>query len=379
MRVLHLVKTSAGASWALRQMRELVKLGVEVHVAAPEGGPLIPQYQSAGILVHPAQLDLPTRQPWRYSAVSSQMKGLVAAIHPDLIHSHFVGTTLTMRLALGKKHPTPRIFQVPGPLHLEHQFFRNAEILTAGPRDYWFGSCQWICQRYGNSGIPPDRVFPAYYSFEVENFSARDRGRLRRELGVDESTKLVGMVSYMYSPKRYLGRRRSIKGHEDLIDAVALCLRKEPNLLCVVIGGAWKGAASYEKRIRDYAEARCGDRVVFLGTRQDVHDLYPGFDVAVHPSHSEGVGGAGESLQLGVPTIGTNVGGIPDVIKDGETGWLVPPRNPPRLAEAIMDALRDPARSRQMAARGCEGARNLLDVKKNARKVLNAYTAILNG
>jgi glycosyltransferase involved in cell wall biosynthesis len=376
IRVLHLLKTSVGATWALRQMRELAALGVEVHAALPPG-PLIPKYEAAGVHVHLLQPDLPMRAPGKWSGLFSQVRKLVSTVQPDLIHSHFVGTTLTMRMALGKGHAIPRLFQVPGPLHLEHPFFRRAELLTAGPRDHWIGSCRWTCDRYRRSGIPDDRIFLSYYGSDLNELACSISGKLRQELRLDAKTKVVGMVAYMYAPKRYLGQSRGLKGHEDLIDALAICRRKDPHILGVFIGGPWQNAARYEERVRAYGRERCGDGVVFLGTRRDVKDLYPDLDLVVHPSHSENVGGAAESLLMAVPTIATNVGGFPDVVIDGETGWLVPPRDPQRLADAIMRALADLAKCRSMAVKGQARARQLLDIKRNAREVLDAYTAVL--
>ena len=104
MRVLHLVKTNVGATWALRLMRELAKLDVDVCVAIPPGGPLNDEYKKAGIFVHQENFDLPIRQPWHWPGLSARFRNLVETIKPDIIHSHFVGTTLAMRLALGKKH-----------------------------------------------------------------------------------------------------------------------------------------------------------------------------------------------------------------------------------------------------------------------------------
>ena len=57
------------------------------------------------------------------------------------------------------------------------------------------------------------------------------------------------MVAYMYAPKRFLGEKRGLKGHEDLIDAVSLIQDKYPNLHLVIVGGAWNGAIDYEKRL----------------------------------------------------------------------------------------------------------------------------------
>ena len=52
------------------------------------------------------------------------------------------------RLALGKKSKIPRVFQVAGPLHLEHRFFAWLDIALAGPRDSWLATCQWTRQKY---------------------------------------------------------------------------------------------------------------------------------------------------------------------------------------------------------------------------------------
>jgi len=377
MKSLHLIKTSFGAGWALRQIRELSKLGIEVHVALPGNGPMVGQYTEAGATEHFLQSDFPIRTPWTFPTLAGRFRKLVDQVQPDIIHSHFVGTTLTMRFALGNRYAIPRVFQVPGPLHLEHLLFRISEIASAGPTDYWIGSCQWTCERYRIAGVSPNRVFLSYYGGDLGQLSMGPQGKLRSELGLMPNCKIIGMVSYIYAPKRHLGQTRGLKGHEDLIDAIKICLEVAPNIICVMIGGAWDNATSYEKKVRAYAYERCGDRVIFLGNRNDVPDLYADMDVAVHPSHSENVGGAGESLALAVPTIATNVGGFPDVVIDGETGWLVPPRSPEMLAKAIKEALAGPEEAHMRATKGQKLARELFDIKKTATEIKSIYEHIL--
>ncbi len=377
LRVLHLLKTSVGATWALRQMRELVNLGVDVHVALPDG-PLIEEYQRVGVQVHIGQFDFPMRRPDVLPKRLLAFRQLVSSVQPDIIHSHFVGTTLLMRLALGKRHRIPRVFQVPGPLHLEHPLFRNLEIQTAGSSDYWIGSCTWTCNRYRQSGIDDERIFLSFYGSDLSAFSSRSGGKLRHELGIDTRTKIVGMVAYMYAPKRYLGQQRGLKGHEDLIDALAKTLEGDSNRVGVFVGGAWNGAVAYEERVRAYGKARCGERAIFLGTRTDIAELYPDFDVVVHPSHSENLGGAAESLLMGVPTIATDVGGFPDLIKPGVTGWLVSPACPEQLAQAIDAVLSESAQAKQIASKGQMFARSVLDVQQTARQVYDVYQTILS-
>lgn len=378
MRVLQISKTPAGAAWAARQVAELVALGLEVHVAVPPGEPMPARFAAAGATVHEVDLNLP-RRPRQVRSVVRTMRRLVGEVGPDVLHSHFVGTTLTMRLALGRRHPIPRLFQVAGPLHLEHPAFRWSEISSAGPLDAWIASCRWTRDRYVTSGIHPDRVHLSYLGTDVRAFSDLRTGKLRAELGLGADRPVVGMVAYMYAPKRYLGQRRGLKGHEDLVDAAALLVGRHPGLVVVFVGGPWNGRVDYERQVRRYAADRLGDRAVFTGHRDDVAEIYADFDVAVHPSHSENVGGAVESLLCGVPTVASDVGGLPDVVIPGETGWLAPAGDPAALAEAIAAALADPRVARRLAARGRELVGEMFDVASTAREVAGIYERVATG
>ena len=182
----------------------------------------------------------------------------------------------------------------------------------------------------------------------------------------------------MYAPKLHLGQRRGLKGHEDLIDALDICRREVPDLVGVFVGGAWNGAHWYEDRVVAYGKRRDALRNVFLGTQHDIAALYAALDVAVCPSHSENVGAAVESLLCGVPTIASRVGGLPDLVKHDQTGWLVPPRNPPALAAAILDALRDQSKAKRLACNGQKLAADIFDVRKTASQVATIYERILS-
>ncbi|HPE60909.1 MAG TPA: glycosyltransferase family 4 protein [Thiolinea sp.] len=377
MKVLHLVKTTAGAAWALRQLRELAALGVEAHVALPSFSGRAADYERLGIRVHVLDTDLKLRQPWRIPGQALALRRLVRTLEPDLVHSHFVGTTLLMRLALHGL-PIPRLFQVPGPLHLEHAFFRRMELLSADWHDYWMASCEWTRRAYLAAGIESGRVFLSYYGTDPLPLSPVSGQPLRTGLNCSDTTILVGMVAYMYAPRAWLGQQRGLKGHEDLIDALAIVRRRYPDLMGVFVGGGWNGADAYEVTIRAYARERLGDHAVFLGNRKDVFALYPQLDMAVHPSHSENVGGAAESLLLGVPTIATRVGGFPDLVRPGQTGLLVPPRAPEALAQAICHYIEAPDLARRHARQGQQLAMHLFDVQRTAREVHEAYRRIID-
>lgn len=371
LRVLQILKTGVGATWASRQMTELVRHGLAVHVAMPEG-PTADLCRAAGCTVHVVDLGLPVRDPRAVPGVLAACRRLVDAVAPDVIHSHFVSTTLTARLALGR-HGIPRIFQVPGPLHLENPIVARAELASASAPDVWVASCHWTQRRYQQLGVAPHRTYLARYGIELDRWVPAAPGRLRAELRLAPSTKIVGMVAYFYAPRRWLGQRAGIKGHEDLIDAMVHVRARHPDTAVVFVGGPWAGATAYEAEVQAYARARLGESAHFLGTRADVRELYADMDVTVHPSHSENTGAAPEAFLLERPVIATDIGGFPDVVIDGVTGWLVPARTPSALADAITDALASPERAAALTRAGTALTRQLLDVEQSTAVIRSIY------
>lgn len=380
MKVLHIVKTAVGANWAYEQVRVLCSLGIDVVVALPsdtEG--LAPKYREAGASVVAVNLDFPAREPWRLPAVLRACRQLVSDVRPDLIHTHHVGPTFVARLALGKSSAIPRVFGVTGTLHLEHDSFAWTDTHLAGPRDYWIATCQWTQRKYQTLGIPSDRVFLAYLGTDTRNYPSNRTGTLRNELKISPETPLVGMVSLLYAPKWYLGNARGHKGHEDFITALARLREERPNVCGIMIGGTWGGGHWYEDRVRYFAKRLCEGGLHFSGTRTDISAIYPDLDLAVVPSYSDGLAySVVEPFLAGVPVVATNAGGIPDLVRDGDTGWLVPTGNPSALAHAMREALDNPREAYRRADEGTKLARNLMDSEKTGKEVVSTYHKILS-
>lgn len=170
MKSLHLVKTSVGAKWAYRVMRDLVEMGDEVHVAMPTNGTLISLYKNSGVIVH----ELNYSMLHAFQSIQGIRK-IVKEVQPDIIHSHFVITTLLMRLALRNVN-IPRVFEVPGPLHLEHFIYRQADILTAQKKlDFWIPTCHWSYNAYSKCKISDKRLFLTYYGSDLSNKKYKKR------------------------------------------------------------------------------------------------------------------------------------------------------------------------------------------------------------
>lgn len=376
MKILHIIKTSDGASWAIRQIRELILLGHEISVLMPNGK-MNKEYEAVGANVYLFPKSLTFKNPISFISNLLYLRQLVKELHPDLIHSHFVLTTIMMRIGL-VDNKIPRIFHVPGPLHLEYKFFKKLDLLLASKNDYWLSSCKWVQNEYIDSGIDSQRVGLAYYGVDTSFFQdENNQYDLRKELNLAQDTPIIGMVAYFYAPKKYLNQKTGLKGHEDLIDALPIVLKSFSDVKCVFIGSAWDGCDWYFDQVVEYANKVAPGTCYFLGYRDDVKNIYKSIDVAVHPSHSENVGGALESLARSVPTITTNIGGFPDLIEDCETGLLVPVSSPELLAEKISWMLKNNNEAVKMGEQGKIKAQNLMDVKVNALEINEFYSHVM--
>lgn len=385
MRVLHAVKTVDGARWALDQVRELVALGFEVHVVLPAfAGRFMQSWRETGAVLHALPLDLPVKSPWRWPDMLHQIRCLVGQIKPDLIHSHFFGTTVMLRMALGRDHPIPRIFQVPGPLHLEHALFRRWELRTAGPSDLWIASSRYIESLYQTHGVAQDRVFLSYYGNQRPSSSWLEgklqakqlqKGQLRQRLGISPHQWVVGNINHIYPPKWYLGQSQGLKRHEDVIDALAQVCHSRDDVTGVLVGSQWGKGTWYQKSLAKRASNAGAGRILMPGhlASEEVSMAWHDFDLAVHVPSSENCGGVVEPLQAGVPVIAARVGGLPEVVFEGLTGQLVSPGNVEALATAISAALNQLDTMRVEAARGAALVTTMFDVARTAKEVADIY------
>lgn len=162
-----------------------------------------------------------------------------------------------------------------------------------------------------------------------------ERQRARAICGCNEHAFLVGSV----------GRLVPIKGHMVLLSAFrALAADNDACRLVLVGDGPMRVALEAE-----VADADLSDRVWFAGERDDVRELLPAFDVFALPSQSEGLSMALlEAMAAGLPIVATAVGGNPELILDGQTGWLVPANDPIAIADVLRQVLARPLAAKEV-------------------------------
>lgn len=171
-----------------------------------------------------------------------------------------------------------------------------------------------------------------------------------------------------------LARLVPVKGHHYLLRAVPHVLQEMPEARFFLAGdGPLRKALEKESR-----DLNISTSVFFLGALEDARSFISQMDVLVLPSLNEGMGRVLlEAQAMGKPVIGSSVGGIPEVIREGETGLVVPPKDPEALAKAILDLLKDRKRCQAMG----EAARIWVDgkfgVEEMVSKISRLYEEIL--
>ena len=205
------------------------------------------------------------------------------------------------------------------------------------------------------NGVPLDEFR------EVSDSAAAEAAE---ELGIGADTPVVGTVA----------RLEEQKGITHFLNAVPAVKEECPDVKVLIVGdGTLRGALEEEAR-----QLGIADNVIFTGERRDVPRLYKLMDVKVISSIYEGTTlTVFEAMAIGTPVVATTVDGVEEVIEDGATGMLVPPKDAASIAEVVTDLLTNPDRARLLSERA-EQAVKQYDVRTSMRRIENLYETVLS-
>jgi glycosyltransferase involved in cell wall biosynthesis len=380
LRILQVTATSVGGAWFHDQVTGLARLGHTVHAVLPSPGPLHDRLHAAGIPVEIIPFrGRQLRQLPRVTAAELRLLRLVRAFQPDVIHAHLLKAVMSCRLAAMGYRPALRVSQLPGIVHLHSPVLRWLDQLTLSRDDVVIGSCRAIADRYRAMGARTVAV--SYYGCDVRRVDPRTSGEaFRREFGLAEGTPKVGMVAHMYPTRMRAFRETGVKGHEVFLDAVPLILQAVPDARMFVVGDELAGDGGYRRALQDRAaDLGVTGNVRFTGHRSDIAGVLAGLDVVVSPSIEESASYAMvEALLMEKAVVASDVGGLPDTVRHGETGLLVPPANPLALAEAVTELLADPSRRHELGRRGRDRCLRQFDIDATVAGVQAVYRQALH-
>ena len=189
----------------------------------------------------------------------------------------------------------------------------------------------------------PEKIIVINSGLELENYKdvVVDVQSKRDKLQIEEDVSVIGMIS----------RLEPVKGPGYLIEAAKIVIEQIPKIKFLIVG---------DGSLRKDLESQCEDlgildEFIFTGWKEDVRSILSMLDILVLPSLNEAVGRVLiEAGACGIPVIATNVGGVPEIVRNKQTGILVPPRSPELLAQAIIDLITNEHRRHEMgiAAKG---------------------------
>ncbi|MCC6158080.1 MAG: glycosyltransferase [Deltaproteobacteria bacterium] len=213
-------------------------------------------------------------------------------------------------------------------------------------------------------GVPAWRIETIHSSVTPIEPVPGARNEVLAELGWPDDSWVVGDVAAL----------EDHKGHVDLIDAFALVAAKHASARLALIGDGSR-RAELEARVRQLG---LGGRVRLLGHRTDVARLLSALDLFAMTSRQEGLcTSILDAMSAGVPVVATNAGGIPEIVRDGETGRLARTGDPASIAEKILDAAATSEFSRKLAERARHMVRDEFGVDGMVKKSLGVYTDLM--
>lgn len=316
----------------------------DVEVISLSDGPAVRRLRSAGVTVHVVD----------DADDAAALSKVVALFHerpPEIVHNHMyraevIGTRAALAIA-EQGLPRPYVVSTIHSSRVRSDEDRALLRRLTPSMDRLIAVSRAIVAKVvveGRTAAPVDLI---YNGVDLQKYEYTDACcTLPEEYGFPEGTPLVGVVA----------RLEPEKGHRTLLEAWPVVLETVPNAKLLIIGeGSQRPALEAQAEEMDLLGEHCsGDRcvgtrgarpgakVLFTGLRDDVPAVTAALDVAVLPSYREAQGLALlEAMALRRPVVATNVGGVPEMIEDGVTGLLIPPRDPLALGNAIARLLTD--------------------------------------
>ncbi len=319
----------------------------ELRQRAKEGLDLLP-------LAPKTEMDLTAA--WRLSRIIKQLK-------PDIVHAHdphgvaMAALALSMSTQLAKP---PLVAARRVDFHLRGSSLSRWKYRQV---DCFICASEAIRQMLVGDGVPAARAVTVHEGIDLARVASAPAAKLHEDLWLPHHAPVVGNVAALVPHK----------GQRHLIDSARLVLPQVPDAR-FVIAGEGELRPALERQIKDHHLEK---HVFLAGFRPDVLSLHKAFDIFVMSSVTEGLGTSLiDAMAAGKPVVATTAGGIPEVVVDGETGILVPPRDHDAMAAAIVKLLKDDGLRRCMGEAGLARARAMFSAERMVQDTLRVYERV---
>lgn len=216
-----------------------------------------------------------------------------------------------------------------------------------------------------SEGLDDKQVQCIHSVVNTEDYQLKaDKEWFAKEFDIQSDAQVIGVIAQLITRK----------GHRFLLEIIPRLLELFPKLKIVFCG---QGPLEAELKAR-VASLGLDKTVIFAGFRNDMPQILPCLDLVVHPALMEGLGvSLLQAAAAGIPIVGANAGGIPEIVHNRKNGLLVEPGNTEQMFEAIKILLEDKALTRQYGNAGKELVRQLFSVDKMVDSYIRLYSQIL--
>ena len=320
----------------------------ELRRRAAEGMELIP-------LAPRSEMDL---------SAAFRLARVIKRLAPDIVHAHDPHGVAMASLALSLGGPSasgpPLVASRRVDFHLKGNSFSRWKYRQV---DRFIAASEAIRRMLIADGVPEDRTVTVHEGVDVERIVGTPPVNVHEAFWLPHQAPIVGNVAALVAHK----------GQRHLIEAAHLVVRDLPDVRFVILGeGELREALEHQVR-----ELHLEKHVLLPGFRTDVIGCIKGFDLFAMSSITEGLGTSLlDAMACGRPIVATSAGGIPEVVADGDTGLLVPPRDDRAMARAMVDLLNDRGRRERMGAAGLARARARFTVDRMIELTAAVYARL---
>ena len=323
-------------------------------------GPIGEEIQKTGTPVAVLGLTPGLRHPFDIAGVRRYLR----ETKPAIVHTFLLTASLYGRLAAILEHVPIVIGTEVNIYERKRRHHILAERLLMSRTDRVIVSANSVRDFYVDQiHADPGKIDVVYNAVDFKSIQpSMPREAVRAALGVPSNARVAGMIA----------RLTEQKGHRFLFQALTTPALASVHLI-VVGDGDLREALKAEAQ-----DLGIASRVHFLGARRDLGDLLAAMDVFVMPSLWEGLPlSMILAMGAGMPVVATEVAGIPEIVADGETGWLVPAGNSLALATALVDVFADRSRAMKIGSAAREYVLPRFGVDGYVKSIVNIYDGLV--
>lgn len=371
MRIIQILNSpnwSGASNYCISVSKELMKRGHEILLLTEPGKPLF-KAQQLGIPFDDT-IRLNHRNPLLYVHAMKRMKHIFKIFKPDIISSHINEGAWMAGLLARRFAPDAVVARIRTDIDPPKGHFINRYVHHVWTDRLVVGSMlhKRLCQEILD--YKAENISVVYGGVDAEAFKPENAAttKFREEIQVDRSEILIGL----------LARLDPVKGHEYALEAISRLKELPVRFRLVTLAYESNRTTEWLKGLA--AELGVADRLICLGLRKDLPDVLAAMDMGLITSVGSEANSRAtlEFMASGKPMVGTSVGVIPEIILDGENGFVVPPRNANATADALEKLMLNPVMRLNMGRSARNRVEENFSLEKFGQVMENVYKRYLS-